>query len=291
MLNGATATKPLLKILLVDDEVKIVEGLKQMIDWRGCGYEVCGQARNGSEGLEEARRLQPQLIITDIRMPHMDGLEMIRCWQAENPAASFMILSGYSDFAYARQAMQYGVRHYVLKPVEETEIERGLRELAVDIHTQQAYAEELQELREQSDAYQRVRVHLQEAAVDEQRLRSPLSDQERFDLVHRIRAYIDLHAHEPLTLVQVAERFFVHPHYLSQLFHKKTGMPFLQYLTSKRIEQAKGLLHNSELKIYEVARRVGYEDAKYFSKLFERNTGIKPTAYRQRSVGTQSSQD
>ncbi|MBD2845520.1 response regulator [Paenibacillus sp. IB182496] len=271
-----------LRVLLVDDETKIVEGLKSMIDWHGNGYVVCGQARNGAEALEAARRLEPELIVTDIRMPRLDGLAMIARWRAEWPEARFMILTGHSDFEYARQAMQYGVRHYVLKPIEEKEVERGLRELASDIRAGLDSKQELAALREHSTAYSRIRARLQETATDEDSLPAPPSDEERYDLAHRVRAYIDLHAHEPLTLVQVAERFYVHPHYLSQLFHKKTGQPFLQYLTAVRMEHAKRLLLTTELKVYEISRRVGYEDAKYFSRLFERQVGAKPSVYKAR---------
>ncbi|PZD94486.1 DNA-binding response regulator [Paenibacillus sambharensis] len=119
------------KVLLVDDEMFVRKGLLNLIDWEALGYEICGEADNGEEALALMDECQPDLVVTDIRMPVLDGLGLIaavvnqRQW---NPA--FIIVSGYHDFKYAQQALRYGVNDYILKPIDEEELTATLRKLA-----------------------------------------------------------------------------------------------------------------------------------------------------------------
>lgn len=119
------------KVLLVDDEVFVRKGLRNLIDWEALGYSVAGEAENGEEALAAITETDPDLVITDIRMPVLDGLELIRCVKEEgkrNP--TFIIVSGYHDFKYAQQALRYGVHDYVLKPIDEVELENTLQKLS-----------------------------------------------------------------------------------------------------------------------------------------------------------------
>lgn len=119
-------------VILVDDEVFTRKGLRNLIDWEACGFRVSGEADNGEDALALVRSDKPDLVITDIRMPVMDGLELIRRVR-EDPALSdlaFIIISGYDDFAYAQKAVRYGVVDFILKPVDDRELQGVLRELA-----------------------------------------------------------------------------------------------------------------------------------------------------------------
>lgn len=101
------------RAIVVDDETFTRKGLLQLMDWQACGFEIVGEADNGEDALELISRIHPDLVITDIRMPVLDGLELIRSvleQSTEHPA--FIILSGYSDFAYAQQAIRYGVHDF-----------------------------------------------------------------------------------------------------------------------------------------------------------------------------------
>ncbi|MCI3923104.1 response regulator [Paenibacillus sp. TRM 82003] len=120
----------MIKLMIVEDERWEREGLVDFLDWARLGIVVVGTARDGIEGLERFRELQPDLIITDIRMPGMDGLEMTRRVKELDADVSVIVLSGFSDFDYARQALRYQVSHYVLKPVEEPELLRAVTEAA-----------------------------------------------------------------------------------------------------------------------------------------------------------------
>ncbi|MDO7908773.1 response regulator [Paenibacillus sp. JX-17] len=116
----------MLKVLLVDDEPIMLEGLRFMVDWNRLGFEVCGTARDGEDALELIHQLQPHLVITDIRMPVIDGLELIQRVSSIGFWTKFIVVSGYSDFEYAKRAIQYGVSSYLTKPLEEPELEREI---------------------------------------------------------------------------------------------------------------------------------------------------------------------
>lgn len=118
------------KVLLIDDEPGAIEGLQMWVDWPMLGFEVCGTGSNGIEGLAMMERLQPDLVVTDVRMPLMSGLEMIEAWQRDGgKQVKFAVLSGFSEFEYARTSIRHGVNHYLLKPVIPEEAELALREI------------------------------------------------------------------------------------------------------------------------------------------------------------------
>lgn len=124
----------MLKVLLVDDEPYILEGLKVMVNWAANGFIICGEASNGIDALEIIKMCNPDLVITDIRMPGMDGLELIKqSYEKLNSTAKFVILSGYDDFSYAKQAMNYNTRHYLLKPLDDEEFNAIISKLSVEI--------------------------------------------------------------------------------------------------------------------------------------------------------------
>jgi two-component system response regulator YesN len=111
------------KVLFVDDEPFVIEGLKTMIDWEKYGYRICGEAVNGEDGLQLIRVCDPDLVVTDIRMPVLDGLQLIRQIRENgNSKIRFIVLSGYDDFSYIQSAMKYGISDYLLKPIDDQEI-------------------------------------------------------------------------------------------------------------------------------------------------------------------------
>ncbi|WP_019637497.1 response regulator [Paenibacillus fonticola] len=118
------------KVLLIDDEPGALEGMQLWVDWRSIGFEVCGTGSNGVEGLQLIKELEPDLVVTDVNMPLMNGLEMIAAWQAEQSSdVRFVIISGYSEFEYAQKALRFGVSHYLLKPIISGEAEEELAEI------------------------------------------------------------------------------------------------------------------------------------------------------------------
>lgn len=119
----------MLRLLLVDDEQPILDGLKQLIDWERTGVSEIRTAANGQEALDMADSFRPNIVITDIRMPFMDGLQLIKSFRDKLPETKCIILCGYQDFEYARDAIKYGAVRYLVKPVDEDE----LREIILDL--------------------------------------------------------------------------------------------------------------------------------------------------------------
>ena len=109
-------------LLIVDDEEIEREGMAQFIPWDSYKMKVVGTARNGAEGLEKIAKYKPDLVLVDIKMPVMNGIEMIRQAKAQYPDMTFVVLSGYGDYEFTSQAMELGVRHYILKPCDESKM-------------------------------------------------------------------------------------------------------------------------------------------------------------------------
>lgn len=123
------------KVLLVDDERILLEGISTLVDWSSAGTTLVGTARNGIEACERIEELNPDIVISDVMMPGMDGLELVERINKSAPAIAFIILSGFGEFEYASKAMQYGVKHYLLKPTNETRIGQALSEVVDELRT------------------------------------------------------------------------------------------------------------------------------------------------------------
>ena len=233
------------KIVIVEDEFRTRQGLGHLINKVDLGCRVIGEAENGYEGLKMIRDLEPDIVITDIRMPKMDGLEMIEKVQAMGIECVFAILSGYADFEYARQGLRLGVKEYLLKPATISDVKELLRKLS----------EEGKEREEDGQTA------------------------EYSPAVKEMVSVIEENYGMRLGLDGFSDRFRLTPEYLSNRFAKENGMTFSNYLKKVRIEKAKELILNTDMKIYEVAYSVGYPDQKYFSKVFKEYTGVSAKQY------------
>ena len=120
------------KVLIVDDERIIREGIASSIDWGQYGFSLCGVAENGIDAYNRIKQDAPDVVITDIKMPGMDGLELISKVHEEFPQIIFIILSGYGEFEFANKAMKYGVKYYLLKPCDENEIINILEKITIE---------------------------------------------------------------------------------------------------------------------------------------------------------------
>lgn len=134
------------KLLIVDDEEIELDGMAELIDWPRYGYELVGTAINGKRGLAQIEEKQPDIVITDIKMPVMDGLAMIRAAQERQADTIFVVLSGYGDYEYTSQAMQLGIRHYILKPCDETKILPVLNQARTELHERRSKAQKATEM-------------------------------------------------------------------------------------------------------------------------------------------------
>ncbi len=243
----------MLRVFLAEDEYVIREGIKKNIDWSAHGCEFCGEAGDGETALEKVRELKPDLIISDIRMPFMDGLTFCAKAKEEFPEVQIILLTGYEEFEYARQAIRIGVARYLTKPISRDELSEVLDEIV---------------------AKQR-----KEAAKEA----SSEKDGEYRDVIYRVFSYIEEHfSEEDLGLTKVAEHIGLSPNHLSTVFKEETGQSFTRYLTDYRINEAKKMLDGSKKRSSEIAELVGYPDPHYFSSVFKKQTGLTPSQYRER---------
>ena len=121
------------KVLLVDDEEEVTNMIEERIDWAGLGFEVAGKAQNGVKALELSEKVQPDVVITDIKMPYMNGLELARYMKQENPGVRILILTGFDEFEYAKEAIKIGISDYLLKPVSSAGLIDALKKAADEI--------------------------------------------------------------------------------------------------------------------------------------------------------------
>lgn len=246
----------MLKLMIVDDEPIILDGIRGMIEQEKTPFTKIMTAYDGIEALEKMEYFQPDLMITDIQMPEMDGLELIR--QAQKRKVSrFIILSGYDVFEYARKAIKLNVVEYLLKPVNQQELAELLKKLAIEL---------IEEKKLRSGA---------ELELDQQS--APLNEN-----VKMLKDYISNNYMKDISLADVAEYLNLHPSYVGQIFKKETGDTFLHYINHLRIEKAKELLiEMNNISLEKIAKCVGYDNRRTFYKVFRRYVGQTPGQYRE----------
>ena len=238
-----------LRVLLVDDEIMIREGFKRLFDWQAHDCEVVGEAGDGMEALAKIDALRPDIVIMDINIPIMNGLKVIQLSRMKNPNTAFVIVSGYDDFSYCREALRLQITDYILKPVNYEEFGTCIDNLKISLFEQRVSA-------------------VMESEKQEERT------------ITGITRYLQEHLAEEISLAVLAEQFHLNPQYISQLFKCEIGVNFLAYLTNIRMEKAKKLLLSTSLSIAEVAEQSGYGDYRVFTKVFKKSEGITPSQYR-----------
>lgn len=250
----------MLTLIIVEDEDMIRETLSVIIDWSAINVELIGSCKDGIEAYHMIIDENPNIVLTDIRMPGMNGLELIEKISKTDIITEFILLSGYADFTYAKMAMAFHVRHYLIKPCNEKEIADAV------ILAAQNY-------------YRRQQIH----AIFPELNKSHIDVKKDSNAIHKITAYIEEHLDDDkLTLKYVAENIvFMRPDYVGKLFFQTTGEKFSSYLTKKRIQRAKKLLLiNPESRITEIAESVGCgHNPQYFGQIFKRETGLTPSAF------------
>ncbi len=242
------------KVLIVDDEPVIAEGLKKIVDWEKYDCVVTGTASSGKEGLAMVEKCQPDILFTDIRMPGMDGLTMIAALRSEYKNLQVIILTGYRDFDYARTALNLGVFRYLVKPSKMKELDEAMESLSERLS-------KVSEPKEDADEEDNTSAN-------------------NF-IVKQAISYIEQHYKEKLTLTDVAEKVYVSHWHLSKLLNS-TGKSFSDVLNEIRIENAKELMEDLSLHIADISDRVGFADTAHFSRVFKKYTGMSANEYRNR---------
>ncbi len=244
------------KVVLIDDEDIIVEGLKRVVDWKKYGCEVIASAASAEEGARVIREIKPDILFTDIKMPDQDGLTLLAGLRSEFPRMQVTVLTGHREFEYAQKAIRLGVARFLLKPSRMEEIDEALR------HMTGALSEGAPKRSEPAEG----------------------GGAEGF-VVRQALQYIKERYNEKLSLMDVAAHCFVSQWHLSKLLHKNLDKNFYEIINELRISRAKELLDDPGLTVAAICDLVGYNDPAHFSKVFKRLEGISANEYRGRSGG------
>ena len=236
-----------MRVLIVDDEPYMVDYLRKLVDWEQHGFEHVYTAGGGSMARALLDKYQPELLITDIRMPKISGLDLCRHIFERKYSTTVMILSGYGEFAYAKQAIQYGVSEYLLKPILKEEFE-----------------EILEKMLERHFAMQKEQHEKEKTG----------------DVIFEVENYIKENIESDLSLELLASVVHLNPSYLSRYFKESTGENLSNYVTRCKMEKAAWLLDNSEQKINEIMQQLGYQKSQHFAKIFREQYGVSPKDYK-----------
>ncbi len=355
------------KVLIADDLEILRYDLKRMKIWgEYSGFIIEGEAENGAEALRKLREASYDLVITDIRMPVMDGIELMKAISDEKLSPCVVLLSDYTEYSYAREGLLHGAFDYLGKPVDSQIMEDLLRRVKKYLDEKKQELVKVKQLENMAGeafypvhhvdkvstllikghdgALEAVEALLSsvgealdfdpgkssiilENAIEEIfgrvnaehewiRLYKDIDDFRRFEhtenrswqnlsdrfsdscaglldflkklviwkndnsLVKKACLQVLLHIEEDISVGSVAERLFISKAYLSELFKDTAGISLSEYISMVKIERAKYLLSMTNMKAYEIADALGYNDHEYFSKVFKQKTGISPTVYR-----------
>ncbi len=251
--------------VIAEDESLIRRNLVKKLDALNLPLQKAGEAANGEEAIQLIDKYCPQLVITDIRMPLCDGLEVVKYLYNNYPGTKVIILSGYDDFSYAQKAIQYSVEDYLLKPVSKDTLSESIQKILIKMETE-------------SDKLSIYNTK-----------NSSLSPEALSQLVQK---YLLENYQQEISFQELGEKFGFTPEYLGKIFKKYTGATPSKYLTKLRMNEAKRLLINEQdMEIQKIGELVGYKDGFYFSRVFKSYTGMQPSEFRnQNTPGTLQSE-
>ena len=247
------------KALIIDDERPVQIAVSKLGRWNYYGIEPPATAVNGKDGLAAMHELHPDLVFVDMNMPVMDGCSFLEQAHADFPDSQYIVISGYDEFHYAQQALRFGACDYLLKPVEEetlnAAIEKALHRIDPDL------------------------------VFDESAPAAATSPEE---VVAIIKDFVEHNYCTNIKVSMFADRYFFSQEYLNKQFKNKYGYTIYEYVLKLRMERAKELLEQPDIKIRDIAERLGYADHHYFSKAFRTYYDITPTQYRNQSEGNET---
>lgn len=241
-----------MKIMIVDDEPKIRRGMKTLLEEQD-GFEVIGIYDNAMSSLSDMAEKQPNVLITDIKMPEYSGLDLIEKIREKDKNLYIIILSGYGSFKYAQRAIRSGVYRYLTKPTNPRELISVLREIELKIEGVNRTVSKSEE----------------NESVEVGNL-----------LIRKALDYIELHYAEKIGLKTLSDALYISPNYFSDLFRRHMKEKFSDFLIEYRLKKACILLKKPEYKVSEIAEMVGFRDSTYFSTVFKKTYNLTPLEYK-----------
>ncbi|AEC02418.1 response regulator transcription factor [Parasphaerochaeta coccoides] len=238
-------------LIIIDDEKELLEGLAHYFPWESIGFITVGAFSDAKSALAYCRDNPVDVVLTDIRMPFLSGLDLIKELRTHNPTPIFCVMSAYSDFEYAKQAIAFGVKEYLVKPLSFDDLRAS---------------------------FQKIHAHLDGTPV---LLPSEYSHDETLPLISQTLAIIEKRL-GTCSLQNIAGELNISASYLSRLFKKEVGQNFQEYLLKRKMDMAGKMLSGKvEYRNKEIARTLGYQDTQNFCRTFRRYFKTSPQQYRQ----------
>lgn len=235
----------MIPVLIVDDNKLERHGIRFLLEKQEYTLEIT-ECSNGTEALKKIKEQNFELLITDIKMPIMNGVELITLLREFNQSLKIIVLSGYDDFNYARELLKSNIVDYLLKPINPNEFHTCITQVLNQI-------------------------------MD----KKPITNDKIIDKV------LSIMHHEfdrDLTLEDLSNRVFLSPNYLGILFKKEMNIGINKYLNNFRLEKACTLLLNSNMKVVDISRYIGFDNPSYFNRLFKNTYGLTPSTFREENM-------
>ena len=248
----------MLTLIIVEDEYVIREGLRKTIDWSKYDCQLIDVAKNGEEGLNLIIEKQPNLVIADIMMPKLNGLEMI---EKAKTVCDFdvIFLTSYSEFEYARKAIDLECIQYLLKPLDESQLK-----------------ETIQKIKNKKNPSDEVDIIKNHFSAQINKINTHSSDYYLIKLINIVKKEYN----KKLTLSDMAKRLNISNSYLSRKLNEELNVSFSELINLYRIDKAIDLLSLKEHRIFEIAEFIGFSEYKYFCSVFKKYTNMTPTEYK-----------
>ncbi|MCI8622423.1 MAG: response regulator [Provencibacterium sp.] len=244
--------------VLVDDEYWALVALRRSLPWEAYGFHIIGEFMDPEEALEQICEQKPDVVFTDIRMPELSGIDLLRESRRRDIESAFIIISGYGEFIYAQEALQHGAFDYRLKPLQPEEGDEILSSLLKRFQKQKEYLRQMQ-----APSF-------------------PACGNENFQ---KLLEYVAKNFSDEIYLRDLADRFYLNETYCSVLFKKHTGKNFSDYINDLRIRKAQQLLETTAKSVEEIGKTTGFRDYYYFNKVFKKYSGLTPAQYRRQALG------
>lgn len=244
------------KVIIVDDEKNIRERMSKFLPWNEFNFEVVGTAKDGLEALELVKEFQPDLILSDIKMPNIDGIKLAEQLYRHYPHIVTVFISSYNEFELAQKAIRFNVKGYLLKPV----MKNDFRELMTGLSKQNLFILPKKVLNVQMPA-----------------------SESTSDYMEKARKFIYERYAENISLKDVADELFIHEAYFSKLFNQEIGEGFNAFVNGIRIERAKEQLIFSNKQLKDISNDVGFSSSSYFNRVFKQKVGVSPMNFRKMS--------
>lgn len=247
------------KMMIIDDEIIVAEGIRDTIPWKKYQVDAGAIADNGLTALSLCRTYHPDIILVDIQMPGMNGLDFIEKAQKILPNAVFIIISAYEKFSFAQRALELGVRFYLVKPIQEADIIDKVKKCILLLQS-------------------RISLH---SSDNMSSMHTNKEDDFCRTVIREACSFIETRPFKDISLTDVADHVSLSTSYFSTLFKQEMNISFIDYVKKIKIERACHLLKKTNLKVYEICDILDYKSVQYFTTFFKEYMGMTPMEYRE----------